>query len=176
VLEIGSGTGQHAVWLSERLPQLVWQPSDQPGATASIEAWRRHSGLKNLRKPLEIDLLDAATWPQASCDALVCINTVHIICWEGVKGLFDLVGRVLKPGGLLYLYGPFRYADRELEPSNEQFDLWLKQRDPNSGVRDFEAVAELASSVGLSLQGDVAMPANNRSLWWKKQGFQACSD
>ncbi len=168
VLEIGSGTGQHAAWFSEHMPHLAWQPSDQPGTVASIEAWRERSGAVNLRKPLEIDLLNKKTWPQESCGALVCINTVHIVSWQGVKALFDLAEKVLETGGVLYLYGPFRYANRPLEPSNEQFDQWLKQRDPQSGIRDFEAVDALARAAGLDLEGDVPMPANNRSLWWRK--------
>lgn len=168
VLEIASGTGQHAVCFSEQLPHLQWQPSDQPGATGSIKAWRSEYPLANLLKPEEIDLLDNSTWPTQSYDAIICINTIHIVSWQGVEALFDLTARTLRLGGLLYLYGPFRYSDRPLEPSNEQFHLWLKQRDPESGVRDLEAVNELAGKSALKLEGDTAMPANNRSVWWRK--------
>ena len=170
VLEIGSGTGQHAACFSAALPQLTWRPSDQPGATASIQAWRDESGLPNLLEPLEIDLLNPATWPEQMFDAMVSVNTIHIVSWEGVEGLFKMASRSLHPGGVLYLYGPFRYTSRPLEPSNQQFDQWLKQRDPNSGVRDFEAVDALAQAAGLSLENDIAMPANNRSIWWRKSG------
>jgi hypothetical protein len=105
---------------------------------------------------------------EADCDAMVCINTIHIVDWYAVEQLFALAGRLLPHAGVLYVYGPYRYADRPLEPSNERFDEWLKQRDPASGVRQFEAVNALAREAGLALRGDVAMPANNRSLWWQK--------
>ncbi len=168
VLEIGSGTGQHAVCFSAALPHVQWRPSDQPGATASVSAWRAESALPNLLEPLEIDLLNSSEWPTQSFDALVCINTVHIVSWEGVRGLFELASRAVNPAGVIYLYGPFRYASQALELSNEQFDQWLKQRDPDSGIRDFDALNQLAVNAGFSLEGDVAMPANNRSLWWRK--------
>ncbi len=99
---------------------------------------------------------------------VICINAIHIVSWQAVENLFAGVGRVLDDGGLFYVYGPYRYADRPLESSNEQFDRWLKARDSASGVRDFEAVNELAGNAVLMLEGDVAMPANNRSIWWRK--------
>lgn len=169
VLEIGSGTGQHAAYFAGQLPWLVWQPTDLAENFPSIQAWAAEAGLPNLRAPLEIDLLaDAARWPVTSAAAIVCINTVHIVAWKGVENLITGVGRVLSPGGILYVYGAYRYATRPLEPSNESFDQWLKARDPASGVRDFEAVNALALQHGLILAGDRAMPGNNRSICWVK--------
>lgn len=168
VLEIGSGSGEHAVWFSQDLPHLDWQPSDQPGMLGSVSAWRDEEGGENLLPPVEIDLLDESTWPQQTFDALVCINTIHIVSWPGVEALFRLAEKVLPESGRMFVYGPYRYVDRPLEPSNEQFDRWLKQRDPESGVRDFEAVNQLARQAGLKLMEDIAMPANNRSIWWRK--------
>ena len=167
VLEIGSGTGQHAAYFAAHLPQLIWQPTDLPENFPSIRAWAEAAGLSNLREPLELDLL-SGHWPVTAAEAVVCINTIHIVAWATVEKLFAGAGKVLPSGGVLYVYGPYRYADRPLEPSNEDFDKWLKARDPVSGVRDFEAVDALARQNGLALAGDRAMPANNRSLWWRK--------
>lgn len=167
VLEVGSGTGQHAVFFASRLPDVTWQPSDLPDALDSIHAWREEAALPNLAAPRHLDL-HAVDKARFDCDAIVCINTIHIVDWQGVEQLFALAGRMLPRGGVLYVYGPYRYADRPLEASNEQFDEWLRQRDPDSGIRQFEAVNALAQQAGLALQGDVAMPANNRSIWWQK--------
>ena len=167
VLEIGSGTGQHAAYFATHFPHLIWQPTDLSENFPSIRAWREEAGLPNLREPLELDLL-AERRPVNSAQAIVCINTIHIVAWNGVENLFAVAGRVLPSGGVMYVYGAYRYADRPLEPSNEQFDRWLKARDPVSGVRDFKAVNALAVKNGLVLAGDRAMPANNRSIWWIK--------
>ena len=167
VLEIGSGTGQHAVWFAARFPDLQWQATDRAESLSSIEAWRAEAGLPNLAAPVELDLLHES-WPASRVDVVMCINTIHIVAWAGVERLFAGAGRVLVPGGLLFVYGPYRYADRPLEPSNEEFDRWLKDRDPESGIRDFEAVDALARNAGLELEGDRGMPANNRSIWWRK--------
>ena len=170
VLEIGSGTGQHAVYFAARLPHLLWQPTDLVPNLPSIRAWCAEANLPNLRAPLELDLL-AAHWPVASAQAVVCINTTHIVAWPGVENLFAGVARILAPGGVLYVYGAYRYATRPLEPSNEEFDRWLKARDPVSSVRDFEAVNALAQRNSLHLTQDRAMPGNNRSIWWTKAEF-----
>jgi len=167
VLEIGSGTGQHAAYFAPRLPHLRWQPTDLGSNLDSIRAWREESGAPNLLAPRELDL-SRSPWPVERVDAVVCINTIHIVAWPRVEALFAGAARVLPPGGVLYAYGPYRYADRPLEPSNREFDRWLKSRDPASGIRDFEAVDALARDNGLHLAGDEAMPANNRSLWWEK--------
>jgi SAM-dependent methyltransferase len=167
VLEIGSGTGQHAAFFAAQLPQLVWQPTDLAANLPSIVQWQVESGLSNLRAPMELDLL-RDDWSVTSAQALVCINTVHIVAWQGVVNLFAGAGRVLAPGGVMFVYGAYRYAMHPLEPSNEDFDRWLKARDPASGVRDFEAVNALAQQNGLTLAGDRAMPGNNRCIWWLK--------
>ena len=167
VLEIGSGTGQHAVHFAARLPHLIWQPTDLSPNLPSIRAWCAEANLTNLLPPLELDLL-SNLWPIESAHAVVCINTTHIVAWPGIENLFAGVGRILAPGGVLYVYGAYRYATRPLEPSNEKFDHWLKTRDPVSGVRDFEAVNALAQRHGLQLTADRAMPGNNRSIWWTK--------
>jgi SAM-dependent methyltransferase len=167
VLEVGSGTGQHAAYFAARLLHLDWQPTDLRENFASIRAWAEAAALPNLRAPLELDVC-AGHWPVTSAAAAVCINTVHIVAWQCVENLFADAGRVLAPGGVMVVYGPYRYASRPLEPSNESFDQWLKTRDPVSGIRDFEAVNALAARNGLVLAGDRAMPANNRTIWWVK--------
>jgi SAM-dependent methyltransferase len=167
VLEIGSGTGQHAAYFAANFPHLIWQPSDLPENFPSIRAWSAEAALPNLREPLALDLLSREHL-QLSAHAVVCINTIHIVSWSGVENLFAYAGRVLPAAGAFYVYGPYRYANRPLEPSNEAFDQWLKARDPASGIRDFAAVDALAAQNGLRLAGDRAMPANNRSIWWIK--------
>jgi hypothetical protein len=167
VLEIGSGSGQHVVHFARGLPQLEWQPTDIAENLPSIAAWREEAGLTNIRQPLAFDLL-ADNWPVIRAQAVICINTIHIVSWQAVERLFTGAGQNLRSGGILFVYGPYRYANRPLEPSNEDFDRWLKARDPVSGVRLFEDVNALAGSNGFKLVGDRAMPANNRSIWWKK--------
>ena len=167
VLEIGSGSGQHAAYFAQHLPQIVWQPSDRAENLASIAAWAAEINAPNLRAPMLLDLF-APQWPLTQADAIVCINTIHIVAWRGVENLFATAGRVLTAGGVLYVYGAYRYADQPLAPSNIEFDRWLKARDPASGIRDFAAVNALAVAAGLELAGDVPMPANNRSIWWRK--------
>ena len=169
VLEVGSGTGQHAVYFASQFPHLSWQPTDLSANFPSIRAWAQEKALKNLCRPLELDLLaDLKTWPVSAAQAIVCINTVHIVAWRGVVNLFAGAGRVLTAGGLLYVYGAYRYATRPLEPSNESFDQLLRARDPESGIRDFEAVNELAQKYGMTLLCDRPMPGNNRSIAWIK--------
>ena len=168
VLEVGSGTGQHAAFFSRNLPHLEWQPTDLAENLASIRAWAADEGPQNLLEPLVLDLL-SGEWPAIQAQAIVCINTIHIVSWAGVQQLFLGAGQLLPVGGVFYAYGAYRYADRPLEPSNQQFDRWLKVRDPVSGIRDFEAVNELAKENGMRLVNDRAMPANNRSVWWETQ-------
>lgn len=171
VLEVGSGSGQHAACFAAHLPRLLWQATDLSGNLPSIEAWAAHAGLNNLPAALELDLLASADrWPVTNAAAVVCINTLHIVAWKGVENFFAGASRVLPAGGVLYVYGAYRYATRALEPSNENFDRWLKARDPVSGVRDFEAVNALAQKNALVPVGDRAMPGNNRSIWWVKAG------
>ncbi|NOY16415.1 MAG: DUF938 domain-containing protein [Gammaproteobacteria bacterium] len=170
VLEIGSGTGQHAVYFAEGLPHLQWQPSNKE-SLGSINAWREASQLQNISPAISLDLLSPVDEQLSSLtdvDAMVCINTIHIMAWQGTEKLFELASEILPIGGVIYVYGPYRYSDQPLEPSNESFDLWLKNRDQASGIRDFDVVNCLAKQAGFELQGDIAMPANNRSIWWQK--------
>ena len=167
VLEIASGTGQHAVYFGRALPHLSWQTSDLPGNHAGIEAWLAEAQLPNVLPPLALDV-NAAVWPLTAVDAVFNANTVHIVSWPAVQRMFAGIGRVLQPGGVLCLYGPFNYGGAYTSASNANFDAWLKARDLHSGIRDFEAVCELAAAQGLSLLQDIAMPSNNRLLAWRK--------
>lgn len=168
VLEIASGTGQHAVYFAEALPHLTWHTSELPENHAGIQAWLDEAKLPNALPPLALDV-NAATWPIAEVDAVFNANTVHIVAWAAVERLFAGIGRVLAPGGKLALYGPFNYGGRFTSDSNARFDAWLKARDPISGVRDFEALDELARTHGLRLLDDYAMPSNNRTLLWRRE-------
>lgn len=168
VLEIGSGTGQHAVFFAHALPHLVWQPSDRAGHLPGIAAWRDDAGLPNLLAPLALDV-DAASWPVAECDAVFSANTLHILSWASVENLFCGVERVLQPGGVLAVYGPFSDEGRHAAESNARFDAFLRARDPLSGVRDFGAVCALAGRHGLKFCDDRALPANNRLLTWRRE-------
>lgn len=168
VLEIGSGSGQHAVFFAAQLPQLQWQPSERDvGALASIRAWVAHAGVRNVAAPLLLDI-DRGPWPVAQADAVVAINVLHYTPWPTTPALFAGAARVLPPGGVLYCYGPFRRGGRHTAPSNAEFDAWLKARDPASGIRDAEAVDALAAAQGLRLVDDVEMPANNRLRIWRR--------
>jgi SAM-dependent methyltransferase len=167
VLEIASGTGQHAVYFGQELPHLVWQTSELPNNHAGIQAWLDEAGLPNVRPPLALDVNDAQ-WPAATVDAIFNANTVHIVAWPAVERMFAGIGRVLAAGGILCIYGPFNYGGQFTSESNARFDVWLKNRDPDSGVRDFEAINQLAEAQGLRLLKDVAMPSNNRSLIWRR--------
>lgn len=167
VLEIGSGTGQHAVYFSKHLPGLTWQCSDLDENHPGIQMWINESGLDNVLPPLSLDTVNSH-WPDSRYDAVFSANTVHIMHWPAVEALFAGVGRCLHTGGRFLLYGPFNYNGKFTSPSNARFDEWLKQRDPHSGVRDFEALDRLASAAGMKLERDYAMPANNRILCWRK--------
>ncbi|GJH17770.1 DUF938 domain-containing protein [Caballeronia novacaledonica] len=169
VLEIASGTGQHAVHCAAALPGIAWQPSD-PDADArdSIAAWRAHAGLANLNTPLALDVLNN-DWGIGNVAAIVCINMIHIAPWEAAESLFRGAGARLASGGVLYLYGPYRRNGAHTAPSNEAFDQQLRERDPRWGVRDMEAVAALGEKAGLTLVETVAMPANNFSVVFEKQ-------
>lgn len=167
VLEIGAGTGQHAVHFARRLPQLVWQPTDRRECLAGLAARIVAEGPANLRRPVELDV-SREPWPDIDADAVFSANTLHIMGWPEVEALFRGVGRILGAGGLLAVYGPFRYSCAFTTESNAAFDRSLRQRDPSSGIRDFEAVDALASGSGLRLLADHAMPANNQLLIWRR--------
>ena len=161
VLEVASGTGEHAVHFAAAFPALDWQPSDpDPEALASIRAWRDEAGLANLREPLQLDAA-AAAWPVDRADAIVCINMVHISPWAATAGLMLGAGRLLSAGAPLVLYGPYRRAGIATAPSNEAFDQSLRARDPQWGLREIEEVEAEAGRNGLRLERVVEMPANN---------------
>jgi hypothetical protein len=169
LLEIASGTGEHAVWLAERLPGFVYQPSD-PSAEhrASISAWTAAAGLANLREPLALDVT-SADWEKnaripGDLTAVLCINLVHIAPWAAALGLLRGASAALGAGRLLYLYGPYRRGGAHTASSNAAFDRSLRAQDPAWGVRDLEAVAAAADAAGFALEEVVEMPANNLSV------------
>jgi SAM-dependent methyltransferase len=167
ILEIGSGTAQHAVYFAAHLPHLIWRTSDLPENIPAIQARLNLEGIANVLQPVILDV-SRQPWPVEPVDAIFTANTLHIMSWQHAEDFFSGTGYVLKPGGKLCVYGPFKYNGDYTSPSNAQFDNWLKQRDPLSGVRDFEAVNTLAGREGLILNADHAMPANNRLLVWEK--------
>lgn len=168
VLEVASGSGEHAIHFAAALPMLDWQPSDpDPVALASIEAWRVEAGLPNVSPPVRLDA--SADWPVESADAILCINMVHISPWDATLGLLKGAGRVLPSGGLLYLYGPYLRDGVETAPSNLAFDASLKARNPQWGLRRVEDVIAAAALEGLVFQRLVEMPANNLSLIFRRQ-------
>ncbi|ABE33775.1 methyltransferase small domain protein [Paraburkholderia xenovorans LB400] len=169
VLEIASGTGQHAVCFARAMPGLDWQPSDADAAArASIAAWIAHEGLANVRAPLALDV-HQPDWGVDTLDAVVCINMIHISPWSATQALFAGASRRLVDGGVLYLYGPYKRGGAHTSPSNDAFDQQLRSRDPAWGVRDMETVVALGASVGLVCDGPLAMPANNFSLVFRKR-------
>jgi SAM-dependent methyltransferase len=164
VLEIASGSGEHAIYFARAFPQLAWQPSDaSDAALASIAARRAEAQLANLATPVALDVT-AAAWPVSHADAIVCINMIHISPWETTLGLFAGASRLLAAGALLYLYGPYRFAGAFTAASNAEFDRSLRSRDPRWGVRDVDELEAAARSHGFALRDTVAMPANNHSL------------
>lgn len=169
VLEIASGTGEHALHVATALPDLLWQPSDpDPLARESIAAYRAAAALPNLLSPLALDA-SLPSWPIAQADAVVAINMIHIAPWAATHGLMAGAGRVLPTGGPLYLYGPFTEGDVPTAPSNTAFDRSLRERDPAWGLRDLGDVVAIATAHGLDLVQRVAMPANNLSLVFRRR-------
>lgn len=167
VLEIGSGTGQHAVYFGEQLPRLIWQTSDVATHHPGIKAWLAEVALTNVLPPLALDV-DDHPWPVERIDAVFSANTTHIMSWPQVERMFAGIGEVLEARGTFCLYGPFNYGGRYTSDSNARFDAWLKARDPLSGVRDIEALDALARAAGMALVQDYEMPVNNRALVWRK--------
>lgn len=165
VVEIGAGTGQHAVHFARELPHLEWQPTDRAEYLPGLAARIALEGSANLHPPIELDVAQP-DWPLFTADAVYSANTLHIMSWPEVEAFFCGVGRILEEGGVLAVYGPFRYGGSFTTESNAAFDRSLRGRDPASGIRDFEAVNALAAAQGLELQADHAMPANNQLLTW----------
>ncbi|MHB1353656.1 MAG: DUF938 domain-containing protein [Thiobacillus sp.] len=168
VLEVGSGTGQHAVYFAPELPHLTWQTADVTAHHAGIRQWLAEAAAPNVLPPIALDVNDDS-WHRTRYDAVFSANTLHIMSWPEVERFFVGVGAVLEPGGVLAVYGPFNHGGAYTSDSNARFDAWLKARDPASGVRDFEAVDALARAQGLRLERDLTMPANNRTLVWRAQ-------
>lgn len=168
VLEVASGTGEHAVFMASRFPALVWQPSDiDPGSLASVDAWARDAKRANLLPAIALDALDD-TWPIEQADALLCVNMVHISPWSAAEGLFEGGGRLLEHGAPLVLYGPFIEQDTTTAESNMAFDASLRARDPSWGLRSAERIDRLASSNGLTRTARHEMPANNLTLVYRR--------
>lgn len=166
VLEVASGTGQHAAYFAAAFPELVVQPTDpDPTARASITAWCADA--PNVRAPLPLDA-EHAIWPVARADAVICVNMIHIAPWSACEGLLRGAARVLEPGGVLYLYGPYRLDGRHTAPSNAAFDEDLRARDPRWGVRDLDAVMAEAARHGLAFVERVPMPADNQSVVFRR--------
>jgi cyclopropane fatty-acyl-phospholipid synthase-like methyltransferase len=166
VLEIGSGTGQHAVHFAAALPQLAWQSADREENLDGIRLWLEDAALPNTPPPLVLDV-NQADWPAREYDAVFSANTLHIMGWDEVREMFRRLPEVMLPGAKLAIYGPFNYQGRFTSQSNADFDAALKHADPRRGIRDAEAVDELADAAGLKLQQDHAMPANNRCRVWQ---------
>ncbi len=166
VLEIGSGSGQHAVYFAKHLKHLSWQPSDLAVNLNSIQAWMDGESLDNIFPPIELDVR-LHPWQADKIDAIYTANTFHIMSWDMIEDFFQGTGAFLNSQGKLLVYGPFSYHGRHTSPSNQQFDSHLRQRDPLSGVRDFVELDKLAQAQGLNCIDDFAMPANNRCLLWQ---------
>ena len=167
LLEIGCGTGQHAVYLASRLPHLVWQTSDLPENHAGIRLWLQDFPSDNLRLPLSLDVTQPE-WPLSHTDAVFTANTFHIMAWNQVLALLDGCGAILNAGGLLLVYGPFNEQGEYTSESNARFDQWLKETVPHRAIRDRQTLAIEAQSRGLCLHETLEMPANNRILVFKR--------
>lgn len=174
VVEIGAGTGQHALHFARALPDIRWQPTEHPDALETLGRRCVGTGLPNLAKPLALDIR-ATPWPVRAPGAFFTANTLHIVAWETAEVFFAACGEHAGPNTLLIAYGPFNYGGRFTSESNERFDGWLRERDGASGIRDFERVDACARGAGFALCDDIAMPANNRLLCWG-QGAGRSSD
>ena len=166
ILEIGSGTGQHAVYFARCFPGIIWQTSDREENLQGIKAWLSEAGLSNTPAPLHLDV--RASWPEETYDVVFTANTLHIMSWGEVISFFEGLGGVLKERGVLIVYGPFNENGQFTSPSNADFDLLLRSQNPKMGIRDLEKVVALAKSQGLHGMTRHPMPANNRSLVFRK--------
>lgn len=167
VLEIGSGTGQHAVHMAKGLPHVIWQPTDMAAHLPGIEAWRLDSGLGNVLPAMAFDVWDAPC-SLSPADYLFSANTLHIMSWDTVVRFFEVIPSLLKKGGMAFFYGPFNYDGCFTSESNANFDRWLKGQSPLQGIRDMEDITHLAEKAGLKLVEDCEMPSNNRTLVWRR--------
>ncbi|MCB8881467.1 DUF938 domain-containing protein [Acidisoma cellulosilytica] len=169
VLEIAAGTGEHAAFNAAAFPHLEWQPTDaDPNALVSIAAWRDHTALPNLHAPLYLDAASPDEWPLERTDVVISINMIHIAPWSAAQGLMVGASRLLPPGGLLFLYGPYLETEVETAPSNLAFHQDLKARNPAWGLRDLGNVVALAVLQGFKLSERLVMPANNLALFFEK--------
>lgn len=166
VLEIGSGTGQHAVYFAQKMPHLTWHTSDCIAYLPGIHMWQQEAALDNMPHPVELDVTQS-NWPENDFDAIFTANSVHIMSWRDVVALFSGAGRSLTFDGLFIIYGPFNYDQSYTSDSNERFDEWLKAHDPQSGIKNFEDLVLLADDAAMTLVDDIEMPANNRILIWR---------
>ena len=167
LLEIGSGTGQHAVFFAREFPRVQWHATDVSEYLPAIQAWMNDYPANNLHGPYKLDV-NQPVWPLQQVEVIFSANTAHIMHWPDVEAMFKGIGQVLIDDGYFLLYGPFSYNSEHTSASNANFDRFLKQRDPGSGVRDVSALQELAQTNGLALMDDVEMPVNNRILVWRK--------
>lgn len=166
VLEVGSGTGQHAVHFAKHLTHLSWQPSDKKSMLEGIQLWVNDVALHNLYAPIELDVNH--TWPTNTYDAAFAANVIHIMHWQDVKALFAGLGAILTDNSIVCIYGPFNIDGNYTSVSNQRFDEWLKHRDPESGLKDKIELDQLAINNGLQPEPSWEMPANNKILCWKK--------
>jgi len=169
VFEIGSYSGQHAIHFCQAFPGLSWQPSDIEENLAALQENIRSARLGNCNAPIALDVARKSDWPQEKFDIIFSANTLHIMSWPHVEALFNSLPHVSAAGSWLCIYGPFKYQGRYTSASNAEFQRWLKGRDMNSGIRDFERVHQLVSAQGFELYRDIAMPANNQLLIWQKE-------
>jgi len=168
VLEIGSGTGQHAVHFAKNLPHIIWQPSDLQINLPSIKLWLDEAQLPNIKDPIFLDV-NKQPWQLGEYECIFTANTLHIMGKSEIENFFQGIDHILKDHGTLCIYGPFNYGGKYTSASNEEFDGWLYRRNPKSAIRDFEWVNSLAENIGLALNSDHEMPANNRLLEWIKK-------
>jgi cyclopropane fatty-acyl-phospholipid synthase-like methyltransferase len=168
VLEVGSGTGQHIAHFAQHMPELQWQPADQSEYLPALSARLEAEALDNISEAVELDVR-MTPWPLGQHDAVFSANTLHYMSKKCVEAFFCGVAEVLPAGGVLVIYGPFNYAGQYTSESNARFDQWLKSSDPDRAIRDFEWVNDLAALQQFELQQDINMPANNRSLVWRRK-------
>lgn len=171
VLEVGSGTGQHAAYMTEHLPGIRWQPTEVRQRLTEVACWQKHCNRAEFLPPLELDVRQDI-WPAGEVDAVFSANVVHFVSWPEVERMFIGAARVLKVGGQMILYGPYNYDGQFTSEGNVNLDLWLREQNPESGIKDFEQVLLLARKHHLHLRADEEMPANNRTLVFQRVDFE----